>query len=255
MSTFLTNVDAWVPAAVLAAIMLAIWAVAWFGGRRLQPEACEGEPSKFSDATLALLGLLLAFTFSMSLAKHDQRRQTLVTDSNAIGDFYTCVSLLKEPVRGQLQTVVREYVEHRLGIAAGVPDEAALQAKLLQVQDMQNQMQALVASALEQGTPIAVPLVNTLNALTSSHVARLAAVRDRLPGSVVLLFLLAAVVSMAVVGRQQGTTGEHRHGATAGFIVLVCMVVWVTLDLNQPNRGFIKVSQEPLQRLLAGMAK
>jgi hypothetical protein len=33
------------------------------------------------------------------------------------------------------------------------------------------------------------------------------------------------------------------------------MVVWVTLDLNQPERGFIRVSQEPLQRLLSGMGK
>jgi hypothetical protein len=40
-----------------------------------------------------------------------------------------------------------------------------------------------------------------------------------------------------------------------GFAVLVCMVVWVTLDLNQPDRGWIAVSQEPLQRLLKGIEK
>ena len=79
--------------------------------------------------------------------------------------------------------------------------------------------------------------------------------RDRLPESIVLLLLLAAIVSVAEVGRHQGTIGEYRHGATIGFIVLVAMVVWVTLDLNQPNRGFITVSQEPLQRLLSSMEK
>jgi hypothetical protein len=31
------------------------------------------------------------------------------------------------------------------------------------------------------------------------------------------------------------------------------MVVWVTLDLNQPHRGWITVSQKPMQRLLSGM--
>ena len=40
-----------------------------------------------------------------------------------------------------------------------------------------------------------------------------------------------------------------------GFVVLVGLVVWVTLDLNQPHRGVITVSQEPLQRLLEGMGK
>ena len=66
---------------------------------------CEG--SKFDDASLAFIGLLLAFTFGMSLAKHDHRRDMMVADSNAIGDFYTCARMLKETVQTKLQTVVR----------------------------------------------------------------------------------------------------------------------------------------------------
>jgi hypothetical protein len=191
----------------------------------------------------------------MALAKHDQRRQMVVTDSNAIGDFYTCVCLVKEPVRGQLQAVVRKYVEHRMVLAPSFANEAALQEELDEIQQMHGQMQSLVAKAVEDGTPVGIPLVNTLNELTSSHAARLMAVRDRLPGSIVLLLFLGAVVSMALMGKQQGVSEEWRPGATIGFTVLVCMVVWVTLDLNQPQRGLITVSQEPLQRLLSGMGK
>ncbi len=191
----------------------------------------------------------------MSLVKHDQRRQMVVTDSNAIGDFYTCVSLLKEPVRGKLQAVVHRYVEHRLALAWSLADEATLQQKLDEIQAMHGQMQSLVGKAVDEGTPMVVPLVNTLNEVTSSHAARLMAVRDRLPGSIVLLLFLGAVVSMGLMGKQQGASSEWHPGTTIGFTVLVCMVVWVTLDLNQPQRGVITVSQEPLQRLLRGMEK
>ncbi len=76
----------------------------------------ETAPSKFDDASLALLGLLLAFTFGVSISKHDQRRLAVVADSNAIGDFYTCASLIKEPTRTKLQTVIREYAELRLSL-------------------------------------------------------------------------------------------------------------------------------------------
>jgi hypothetical protein len=31
------------------------------------------------------------------------------------------------------------------------------------------------------------------------------------------------------------------------------MAVWVIMDLNQPQRGWITVSQEPMERLLKGM--
>src|SRR5262249_20242544 len=170
---------------LLAVAMLAGWGVGWWAGRSLRKEQREIPASKFNDAILALLGLLLAFTFSMSLGKHDQRRQMVVIDSNAIGDFYTCVSLLKEPVRGELQAVVRRYVVHRLEMASS--SEATLQQYLDEVPAMHGQMQTLVGKAVDEGTPVVVPLVNTLNVLTSSHAARLMAVRDRLPGSIVLL--------------------------------------------------------------------
>ncbi len=255
MSAFLTEVDAWVTAALLAVAMLAGWAVGWWRGWSLRKEEREAPASKFNDAVLALLGLLLAFTFSMSLVKHDQRRQMVVTDSNSIGDFYTCVSLLKEPVRGKLQAVVRRYVEHRLAMARSYVNEATLQQKLDEIQEMHGQMESLVKKAVDEGTPVVVPLVNTLNALTSSHAARLMAVRDRLPGSIVLLLFLGAVVSMALLGKHQGVSAEWHLGTTIGFTVLVCMVVWVTLDLNQPQRGLIIVSQEPFERLLMGMSK
>lgn len=255
MGTFLAETDAWVTAAGMAAAMLAAWAAGWWVGWRHARKESESSQNKFGDASLALLGLLLAFTFSMSLAKHEQRRQMVVTDSNAIGDFYTCVSLLPEPARGKLQAAVRQYAEHRLAAARAVSDEATLEQRLAEVQAMHNRMQALVGAGVDAGTPLAMPLVNTFNALTSSHAARLAAARDRLPGSIVAVLLFAAVISMAVVGRQHGAAGERAHGASVGFIVLVSMVVWVTLDLNQPQRGMITVSQEPLQRLLAGMGK
>ncbi len=36
-------------------------------------------------------------------------------------------------------------------------------------------------------------------------------------------------------------------------LVLVSLVIYVTLDLNQPRRGLIVVSQEPVERLIESM--
>ena len=55
---------------------------------------------------MALLGLLLAFTFAMALNWHDSRHGAVVADSNAIADFYTCATLLTEPIRPKLQAVI-----------------------------------------------------------------------------------------------------------------------------------------------------
>jgi hypothetical protein len=62
-------------------------------------------------------------------------------------------------------------------------------------------------------------------------------------------------MSMGLVGRQQGASGDWELLGTIGFVALVSMAVGVTLDLNQAHRGLITVSQEPMQRLLSGMGK
>ncbi len=195
MERTFADIDAWLAAATVALAMVVGWLAGRWQGHRLRVELeSRGQTpvSKFEDASLAVLGLLLAFTFSTALGKHDQRRLMVVADSNAIGDFYTCASLLKEPVRTKLRSVVHDYVALRVDLAQHRYDEAAFERALRRFQQMHNQMVELVSQALENGTPIAVSLTNTLNAVTSSHAARLAAIRDRLPASIVLLLELRA---------------------------------------------------------------
>ncbi len=253
MIAILTQVDAWILAVVLAVVMIGGWALGFRTGQQKAKQGDHKPPNRLADATLALLGLLLGFTFSMSLGKHEQRRLMVVTDANAIGDFHTCVSLTKNnQARKNLLDVIQKYAKQRLALAnAHVEEEKALQLELAKIDKMHARMVDLSRTILDDGTAVAVPLTNTLNGVTSNTAARLAASRDRLPSSVVMLLFLASVVSMALLGRQQGMAGEHHRWSTSGFIVLVCMVVWVTMDLNQPRHGWIVVSQEPMERLVA----
>jgi hypothetical protein len=252
MDIWLFRIDSWVLALLVGLGMLFGWRIGYRVGARFRGENSKSSVSKFDDAVLALLGLLLAFTFGMSLSKHDHRREMVVADSNAIGDFYTCVTLLKEPERSQLQSVVRKYAQLRL-LAAQQWSASGEEELLSRFQEMHAQMTELVGQALTKGTPIAVPLTNTLNQLTSSHASRLAGVRDRLPPHIVLMLFVAAIAASVLVGREQGLSGKDELVSTSSFIIIVSVVIWVTLDLNQPQRGMIKISQEPIQQLLKSM--
>ena len=68
-----------------------------------------------------------------------------------------------------LQAVLRHYVEHRITLVANSADTAGFQRGLEEVGPMHDQMTALVGEAVDGGTPVVVPLVNTLNEVTSSH--------------------------------------------------------------------------------------
>jgi hypothetical protein len=249
-----TALDIRLVALILVVAMLVAWSIGKLMGERLLRKGAT-KPSKFDDASMALLGLLLAFSFGMSLAKHDQRRLAVVADSNAIGDFYTCASLLKEPSRTKLQAVIREYVQLRVDLARGPFRSSDLESALVKSTQLHTQMTEIVAQALSDGTPIAVSLTNTLNEVTSNQASRLAAYRDRLPTSILFLLFACSIVTVLLIGREQGAANNSEIAGMLCFIFLVTLAVYVTLDLNQPESGWILVSQEPLERLLSSMSK
>lgn len=249
------KLDAWVNALIVGVAMLAFWSSGWRWGRRSPPSTGEDPGTKFTDASMALLGLLLAFTFSMALGRHDQRGQAAVAESNVIGDFYTCATLLKEPSRSRLQTVVRDYARHILDMAHQSALEADQEQAIRRCQEMQARMTDLVAEAIAGGTPIANPLTNTLNNVTSTNALQLASNQARLPRIIVILLLLGSVVPTLLMGLHQGVSRTTHLSGTFSFVVLVTLVIYVTLDLNQPARGLIRVNHESLERLLQSMGK
>ena len=70
-----------------------------------------------------------------------------------------------------------------------------------------------------------------------------------------LLLFFGAIASTLLIGREQGSAEAHDVAGTICFILLVCLAVYVTLDLNRPERGLIQVTQEPIERLLSSMSK
>jgi hypothetical protein len=264
MNDIATQYDAWTLASSLALGMMIAWfAGRWFGSRFGADhfEYSDSSPEFVSSklgAYLALFSLLLGFTFSMSLSRHERRISMVVADSNSIGDFYTCASLIKDPVRTKLQAVVREYAELHVNMARSRMDRVAWGNALQRNQLLQMEMTNLVSEALTTGSPIAVPLTNALNALTSASSARLNAGEDRVPGTVVLLLFAFALVTTMLGGFEEGNRGTIAIEEVVGilsFIVLVALVVFVTLDLDQPDRGLITVSQASIDRLVSSLAR
>jgi len=71
MGGIFAEINALVIAIILAGAMFAAWSLGRWTGRRRRSAPSEPRTTRFHDASLALLGLLLGFTFSMSLGKHE----------------------------------------------------------------------------------------------------------------------------------------------------------------------------------------
>jgi hypothetical protein len=55
--------------------------------------------------------------------------------------------------------------------------------------------------------------------------------------------LMASSVFAMLVGREQGVADQSDIAGTVCLIILVSFAVYVALDLNQPDRGLVTVSQ------------
>jgi hypothetical protein len=255
MDSIIERIDAWLIALSAAIAMFASWGIGWRRGRHSAPVAGEDPEIKFIDAGVAILGLLLAFTFAMALGRHDQRRLAVVAESNAIGDFYTCASLLNEPYRSRLQDVIRDYAKLQLATPYERLPEADEKKATERSLELYARMTDIVGEAIAADTPIAFALANTLNNVSSTNASRLETYRERLPCSIVLLLILSSIIPAFLIGEKQGLLPKAHFSGSFSFIVLVALVLFVTLDLNQPRRGLIRVSQTSLERLIQSMTK
>src|SRR5262244_2622299 len=80
---------------------IGLWAIARDGAA--------GTPniSSLEAAVFALLGLLIAFTFSGALSRFDVRRAQAVDEANAIGTAYLRIALLPEAVQPSMRDTFR----------------------------------------------------------------------------------------------------------------------------------------------------
>lgn len=254
MSLFGTEFSSWVASLILAAIMIAFWQLGWHTGKRHAGDT-KAEGINVSDSIMGLFALLLGFTVSMSLSKHDQRRLMMANDANCISDFTSTAAVLKPQHRDAILPAMKNYVALLVTPVSNAADEKQVQQRLQEIEHHQETVLNLVRAAIQEGTPVAVPLMVTYNSFTSSYVSRLASLRDRLPLSVVFLLVLTGAISFFLQGYRQGEAGSKSTLPSLVMILLISLVMWVILDLNEPNRGMITVSKEPMERLLMGLSK
>ena len=235
-----------------ALALLAAMVVAGELGRRLGLRRAGGGSLGVVDgAIFALLGLVLALTFSHSLSRFDLRRDLVAAESNAIGTAWLRLDLLPPEPRGQLQSGLRNWLDARLASYRNRADAAALQAQG-RLQD-EIWSAALVGAAGAQSTQIL--LLPALNQMFDSANARDIAANSHPP--VIVYVLLAGLALLCALLAGYGMAREVSHDwLRSGLFALVStLAVYVILDMEYPRDGLVRISgvDEALVQLRASM--
>ena len=220
-------------------------------------DATRGQFGNIQAAVLGLLALLLAFTFSMAVARYDARKQLVVEEANAIGTLQLRAQLLPEPQRSASDSLIRRYIEARIAYANAGIDKQRLAAAQLETVTVQTLLWAqAIALANRDEKPYPANLyTQALNEVIDLPSKRIAAMNNHVPETVIWMLLLASAISLAVVGHGFGL-GQARNNFSLGTLsVLIVLVLMLILDFDRPRRGFIEVDEEAILQLRGTPAK
>ena len=234
--------------------------VGWLVGRRTyqkegyerdRPAAVPGDLTV--GAMLALLGLLMAFSFGFSLSRAEARKVALMEEASAIGTAFLRADLLAEPGRRALREAIGAYARTRLADENFLESEALFRAQLRKTVEAQNALWPVTLSAISPGTPpaITVLVVNGITDVLDAGAQRLAAIVDAVPLIVKGIILAYASASLFLVGNNAALRGRSLSWRTFLFSTGIAVIMMMVMDIERPQEGFVRAKADIMKTTVA----
>jgi hypothetical protein len=238
---------------LIAFVVLSL--AAWVGAqlRRRSRELDEADRSDFGvvqGATLTLLGLIIGFSFSMAIARYDQRKTYEEAEANAIGTEYVRADLLPEAEAAQTRELLRSYTDLRIAFyrTRDADELAKIGAQTTALQDQMWKITAKVANG--QPTPVTALAAAGMNDVLNSQGYTQAAWWNRIPEAAWGLMFVIAIFANVMLGYG---VRRMRVGLLVILPLLVSISFFLIADIDSPRRGVIRVSPQNLESLRQGL--
>jgi ABC-type nitrate/sulfonate/bicarbonate transport system substrate-binding protein len=257
----LDTIPLWVMfASMTLIVLLAIELGRWLGRRsHREVEADSVRPvATLVGAVLGMMAFVIALTFGSATNRFDARKTALLEDVTAIQTAYLRASLLQEPHRTTVRSLLRDYVQVRAGIVHAYGDQQRLQlvqrrATALQ-KNMWSHVEAMVAA--DANTRLHAFFAAALNDVFNLHTKRVVlGAHYRIPGFLWWALIVASCVAMVAVGFQFGIGGRRRIlTAHVALALTFALVMVLAFDLDRAGEGMIAVNQQPMIDLYQSMS-
>ncbi|MCX7067852.1 MAG: hypothetical protein NTW85_09200 [Methylococcales bacterium] len=208
------------------------------------PEGLAKGGSAAEGAVFALLGLLIAFTFSGAASRFEDRRHLITEEANDIGTAYLRVDLLPSDAQPEIRELFRRYVDLRSTSFLTVKNNKDIKAKFAETQMLQGEIwtKSLVASRRPDAPASATMLLlPALNAMIDITTTRMTATQNHPP--LIIFFLLTGLIflSALLVGYDSADNKERNWLHPLVFAGIMSLTVYVIIDIEFPRLGLIRI--------------
>jgi hypothetical protein len=203
-------------------------------------------------STAALVAFLIGFAFSGAASRFIDRMDIIVKEANALGTAYLRADAIAEPQRSELKAAIKEYTTDRVTLLSREGRDQ-LEPLLAKVSGLHERMWRAAITATQDNAPLRGLLLPSINEVIDMHSVHLAMARRHLPIPIMALLLGAAAISLGIVGFGNGRVGRRFSALDSVYGAVLAVALWMTIDLDYPGIGLIRVSNLPVVETLAAM--
>jgi len=246
MSTNYTWITSLLTLALFAGMLALLELGRRIGMHRLaiDPDGAQAGTGAVDGAVFALLGLLVAFTFSGAATRFDERRNLIVEEANDIGTAWLRVDLLPASAQPAMRDLFRRYLDSRLVVYRKMPDLDAAQAELDRSNELQGQIwrHAVAAGRMDGAAPSApMLLLPALNQMFDITTTRTMATRMHPPVAIFAMLFALALAGALLAGYGMAGSKSRNWIHMVGFAAVIAGAVNLIVDLEYPRLGLIRV--------------
>jgi hypothetical protein len=220
-------------------------------GRAIGTRSLRRDPEGFSKGTgaaegavFALLGLLIALTFSGAASRFQERRQLVADEANAIGTAYLRIGMLPKDAQPGLRGLMRDYLDLRLATYAGAGNTEATIARLRETETAQARIWTRSVAAVQRPDTMpqaAIVLLPAMNEMIDITTTRTMATKNHPPLVVYLLLGSLSLLGALMVGYSTAPNARRNWFHNITFTLILSLTVYVIIDLEFPRIGLIRV--------------
>ena len=219
---------------------------------RSADEPFDRQVSLVRNSTAALVAFLIGFAFSGAASRFIDRLDIVVKEANALGTAYLRADAIAEPHRSELKAALKEYTADRITLLSR-EGRSQIEPLLLKVGGLHERMWRSAFTATQDNAPLMMVVLPPINEVIDLHSVHLAMARRHLPVPIMAVLLGTAAIGVGLIGFGNGRVGRRFSVLDSVYGTVLAVALWMTIDLDYPGIGIIRVNNLTVVETLAAM--
>jgi hypothetical protein len=225
----------------------------WLGSlTRSTDESFDRQVALVRTLTAALVAFLIGFAFSGAASRFIDRLDIIVKEANALGTAHLRADTISEPERGELKAALKEYTTDRVTLLSREGRDQ-IRPLLTKVSGLHERIWRLAIKATQNNAPLMAVVLPPINEVIDLHSVHLSMARRHLPVPIMAVLLATAAIGFGIVAFGNGRVGRRFSVLDSVYGLVLAVALWITIDLDYPGIGLIRVDNLPVVETLAAM--